>query len=69
MEIKFSDYRTVAQLAEEWNISRRRVIRYCETERFPGALKAAGRWFIPIGTPKPPDRRVNNGRKPKKTEE
>jgi len=69
MEIKFSDYKTVTQLAEEWNISRRRVIRYCETGRLPGALKAAGRWFVPTGATQPPDRRVHNGRKPEKTAE
>ena len=66
MEIKFTDYKTITETAEEWNISRRMVIRYCETERISGAIKAAGRWLLPRDTVKPPDGRVTNRRQTKK---
>jgi adenine-specific DNA methylase len=35
VEIKFSDYKTITDTAEEWKISRRIVIKYCEAERLP----------------------------------
>ena len=57
MEVKFSDYKTVTETSKEWNISRRMVIRYCETGRIPGAVKGGNLWLLPTDTEKPRDRR------------
>ena len=64
MEISFTDYITAQEIAEEWGVSKRMVIRYCVAGRLPGAIKSAGRWFIPRNTVKPADGRSRNGRKP-----
>jgi predicted site-specific integrase-resolvase len=66
MEVKFTDYMTAAEAAEQWGVHIRVVQRYCATGKIPGSINAHGRWFIPRDVNKPVDGRVNNRRLPKK---
>jgi len=51
------DYLTAKEIAEKWNISRRRVQILCEEGRIPGAFKLSDVWVIPKDAEKPADRR------------
>jgi hypothetical protein len=59
------DWITPREAAEKWGISDRRVQVLCSKGRVEGAIRLKGGWFIPKGTPKPPDGRAHNGHKPK----
>jgi hypothetical protein len=48
-EHTFKDYETSQQVADRLEVDASQVRRYCEHERFPGAVKIANRWFIPKG--------------------
>ena len=50
-------YLSAKQLAEKWNISRRRVQILCEEGRIDGAYKVSEVWIIPEDAEKPVDRR------------
>jgi DNA-binding transcriptional regulator LsrR (DeoR family) len=52
------------EVAEKWNISRRRVQILCEEGRIEGAFKLSDVWVIPKDAEKPADRRTR-----KKTDE
>ena len=66
MEVKFTDYMTVAEAAEQWGVHVRVVQRYCASGKIPGALNVTDRWLIPRNAVKPADGRVNNRRRSKK---
>ena len=51
---------TVQQAAEAWGISIRRVSKYCEEGRIPGAERVGKSWSIPRNTEKPVDARSRN---------
>ena len=51
------DYLSAKELAEKWNISRRRVQILCEEGRIDGAYKVSEVWIIPEDAEKPVDRR------------
>ena len=51
------EYLSAKQVAEKWNISRRRVQILCEEGRIPGAFKLSDVWVIPKDAEKPADRR------------
>lgn len=51
-------YITVHKAAEAWNISERRVQKYCTQGRIPGARKFGNAWQIPANAPKPSDGRT-----------
>jgi len=51
------DYLSAKELAEKWNISRRRVQILCEEGRIDGAYKVREVWIIPEDAEKPVDRR------------
>ncbi|MDE4541242.1 helix-turn-helix domain-containing protein [Thermoanaerobacterium sp. R66] len=51
------DYLSAKEVAEKWNISRRRVQILCEEGRIPGAFKLSDVWVIPKDAEKPADRR------------
>ena len=61
------DYLSAKEVAEKWNISRRRVQLLCEEGRIEGAFKLSDVWVIPKDSTKPADRRkqrkklMNNG--------
>ena len=54
------DYLSAKEIAEKWNISRRRVQILCEEGRIPGAFKLSDVWVIPKDAEKPADRRKAN---------
>jgi DNA-binding transcriptional regulator LsrR (DeoR family) len=57
MEVLMLDYLSAKEIAEQWNISRRRVQILCEEGRIKGAFKLSDVWVIPKDAEKPVDRR------------
>lgn len=55
-------YKTIAEAAEEWGITTRRVQTLCAKGRIDGAAKLGRTWAIPIEAKKPKDERVTSGR-------
>lgn len=54
------EYLTTAEVAEKWNISRRRVTVYCDEGRITGAIRKGAIWLIPADAEKLQDgRRVH----------
>lgn len=51
------DYLSAKEVAQKWNISRRRVQLLCEEGRIEGAFKLSEVWVIPKDAVKPADRR------------
>lgn len=41
------DYLTTNEIAEKWNISRRRVTVYCDEGRISGVIRKGVMWLIP----------------------
>ena len=55
------DYLSTKQIAEKWNISRRRVTTLCIQGRIEGAVHKGNMWLIPEDAKKPEDpRKVQN---------
>ena len=50
-------YLKVAEMAEKWNMSRRRVQDLCRTQKIPGAQRWGRDWMIPADAPRPQDGR------------
>lgn len=48
---------TTSEIAEKWNISRRRVSRLCAEGRIKGAVLKGKMWLIPADARKPDDPR------------
>ena len=48
---------TTTQMAEKWNISRRRVTTLCREGRIEGATLIGNTWLIPEDSKKPDDPR------------
>lgn len=55
-------YLSVAQTAERWGISPRRIQILCNEERIPGAVRIGRSWAIPDDEPKPADARIKSGK-------
>ena len=51
------NYLTTAEVAEKWNISRRRVTILCEQGRIEGVVQKGIMWLIPNDAEKPEDGR------------
>ena len=49
------DYLTTSELAEKWDISRRRVTLLCSQGRIKGAILKGNTWLIPENAEKPDD--------------
>ena len=49
---------TVAQAAEKWNISERRIRILCAEGKIPGAVQQGRGWKIPLDAMKPSDGRI-----------
>ncbi len=62
-------YLSVAQTAERWGISPRRIQILCNEERVPGAVRIGRSWAIPDDEPKPADARIKSGKYIKKPAE
>lgn len=48
---------TTTEIAEKWNVSRRRVTTLCREERIEGAFLKGNTWLIPEDAKKPEDPR------------
>ncbi len=53
-------YKTVAEIAEGWGVSTRRVRDFCASGRIEGAIQDGRSWLIPAGAAKPADARTRN---------
>lgn len=62
-------YLSVAQTAERWGISPRRIQILCNEERIPGAVRIGRSWAIPDDEPKPADARIKSGKYIKQKQE
>ncbi len=51
------DLLTTSEMAEKWNISRRRVTTFCREGRIEGAIIKWNTWLIPEDVKKPEDPR------------
>lgn len=51
------DLLTTSEMAEKWNISRRRVTTLCSEGRIEGAIIRGNTWLIPEDAKKPEDPR------------
>lgn len=51
------DYISIAEAAEKWGITRRRVQALCFQNRIPGLTKFGKSWAIPKDAQKPADAR------------
>lgn len=51
------DLLTTSEMAEKWNISRRRVTTLCSEGRVEGAILRGNTWLIPEDAKKPEDPR------------
>ncbi len=52
------EYLTTTQIAEKWNISRRRVSKLCSEGRIEGAKLMGNMWLVPDNAKKPEDMRI-----------
>ena len=57
---------TAVEMAEKWNLSRRRVALLCAQNRIPGVQKKGSTWLIPSDAEKPADARIKSGKYIKK---
>lgn len=55
-------YLSVAQTAERWSISPRRIQILCGEDRIPGAVRIGRSWAIPDNEAKPADARIKSGK-------
>ncbi len=55
-------YLSVAETAERWGISMRRIQILCNEDRIPGAIRIGRTWAIPDDAPKPADARIKSGK-------
>lgn len=51
------DYYTTSEMAEKWNISRRRIATLCKEGRIDGAILKGKTWLLPADAQKPDDPR------------
>ena len=51
------DFLTTTEMAEKWNVSRRRVTTLCREGRNEGAILKGNTWLIPNDAKKPDDPR------------
>lgn len=51
------EFLTTTEIAERWNISRRRVTTLCREGRINGAILKGNTWLIPDDAEKPDDPR------------
>ncbi len=58
-------YRSVAEIAKQWNVSERSVRNYCAKGRIPGAFLTGKTWEIPENAEKP--ERINKCKTPSRT--
>lgn len=54
-------YKTISEIAKEWNLTVRRIQKLCADGKLPGAQKFGTLWAIPEDVEKPKDARVKTG--------
>ncbi len=57
-----TEYLTIQQVAEKWDISVRRINKLCNDGRIEGAKRFGNAWAIPDDAVKPDDNRVKSGK-------
>lgn len=55
-------YLSIAQTADRWGISPRRIQVLCREKRVAGAVRIGHAWAIPDNEPKPADARIKSGK-------
>jgi site-specific DNA-methyltransferase (adenine-specific)/modification methylase len=55
-------YLSSFEVSQEWNISERRIVQLCLSNRVQGAVKAGRTWSIPASAKKPTDSRIRSGK-------
>jgi len=55
-------YLSIAQTADRWGISPRRIQILCREGRVSGAVRIGHSWAIPDDEPKPADARIKSGK-------
>lgn len=65
MKEQFDQYITIAQAAQNWGISNRRVQALCAGGKIEGAIQAGRDWMIPKTAPRPADGRTKAAREAK----
>ena len=61
-------YLKVSEIAQKWNMSRRRVQDLCRLNQIPGAQRWGRDWMIPENAVRPPDGRSKVGKAARETE-
>jgi len=56
------EYKTTAEVAEKWGITRRRVSKLCSEGRVEGAVLKGHTWLIPDDAETPADARLKSGK-------
>ncbi len=56
------EYLTTIEVAEKWNITRRRVNVLCKEGRIIGAIQKGKIWLIPKNASKPKDGRITQSK-------
>ena len=54
-------YKSITEVAEEWNLTHRQVQNLCAKGKIPGVGKLGRTWAIPEDAEKPKDDRVTTG--------
>ena len=57
------EFLSTTEIAEKWNISRRRVSILCKEGRIEGAILKSHTWLVPSDARKPDDQRISNKKK------
>lgn len=66
--LSIDDYSTAKEMAEQWGITTRMVINYCDRNLIQGAVKKGTLWLIPTMAEKPEDRRLKSYRNKQRIE-
>ena len=56
------EYLSIAQTAEKWGLSKRRVQVLCTEDRIPGVMRIGTVWAVPADAEKPKDARIKSGK-------
>lgn len=56
------EYLSIAQTAEKWGLSKRRVQVLCTEGRIPGVMRIGTVWAVPADAKKPTDARIKSGK-------
>lgn len=62
MQLENAYMKSCKEMSAVWSISERRVRKFCEEGKIPGAVKLGRQWQIPDGAERPADSRIVTGR-------